>query len=324
MIYQPPQDLLEALRGASSFVIAGHEDPDADCIGSELALAGALRRMGKEVTLCNNGPFKRVEINRYQPLFQSRLDPFIKMKTPLLIVLDCATLERVGAIRSDFEGLKAIVVDHHAVGQPFGDWRWIDAQQASTTWMVHKIICALLGAPNQEEAFFLLLGLCTDTGFFRHCELNSQSVFETTAQLIQCGASPKAVYQQMTGGKFLANQKLMGLILSRTESYWDNQVLFSYENLDDRKTFGAENRESDSIYQSLQSVSGNELIILLRQESPEKVTGGLRSKAFVDVAVLASEFGGGGHIRASGFSCPGKVNEIRDRILEEIKPYFNK
>jgi phosphoesterase RecJ-like protein len=167
-----------------------------------------------------------------------------------------------------------------------------------------------------------MLGLATDTGFFRHLEAGAEETFRTAADLSAAGASAKAVFQQINGGKVLANQKLMGLVLSRTESHFGGQVMYSYEELGDRNAFGAENRESDVLYQTLQGVTGVEVIVLLRQDTAASVTGGLRSKSFVDVAALAQKFGGGGHIRASGFSCPGTVAEVRDRILAELKPLF--
>ncbi len=319
---EPPAHLLDFLRQHRSFILVGHQDPDADCIGSQLALGSALKRMGCEVFLANQGPFKRLEINRYQPLFAETLDPFFKTKNPAVVVLDCSTPDRLGTLQNELGTLPIAVIDHHAVGVPFGEVRWVVPKAPSTTFLVERLIHNLLGAPTEEEAHWLLLGLCTDTGFFRHLEQGSSATFHTAARLSEAGASPKAVFQQLNGGRLLANQKLMGLVLSRVESYWDNRVLVSWEEEGDRGKFGAENRESDMIYQILQSVAGNLVVVLLRQDGPDKVTGGLRSKDVVDVATLAAIFGGGGHIRASGFSCSGHFSEVKQRVLEALKVYF--
>ena len=130
------------------------------------------------------------------------------------------------------------------------------------------------------------------------------------------------MFAQLNGGKVLANQKLMGLMLSRTESHFDGRLLYSWEELADREALGADNRESDTIYQTLQGVSSCELIVLLRQDTPTKVTGGLRSRSFVDVGVLAQQFGGGGHVRASGCSCPGTVADVWARLRDTVAPQF--
>ncbi len=318
-----PKPLLSFLQNHQSFLLLGHQEPDADCIGSQLALGSFLARLGKTVRQYNHGPFKRAEINRYSPLFSPRIDAFDKVSRPGVIILDCSSIDRIGDLQQDLGGLNVAVIDHHATTGSFGDVRWIDSHRSSCTWMVHRLITALGGVPNADEAHWLMLGLATDTGFFRHLESGSQDTFQTAANLSAAGASAKAVFQQINGGKVLANQKLMGLILSRTESYYNGRVVYSWETQTDRVSFGAENRESDTIYQVLQGVTGVECIILLRQENATTVTGGLRSRAMVDVAALAQKFGGGGHIRASGFSCPGLLADVRTRILDELKPLFD-
>jgi phosphoesterase RecJ-like protein len=318
-----PELLVKFLKSHDSFLLIGHQEPDADCLCSQLAMGSYLARQGKSVKQYNHGPFKRAEINRYQPLFGPRIDPFDKVSRPGVIVLDCSTLDRIGDLQQDLSGLEVAVIDHHATGQSFGDVRWIEAQRPSTTWMVHHLITSLGGTPTSEEAHWLLLGLATDTGFFRHVEAGGADTFQAAAELARAGASAKAVFQQINGGKVLANQKLMGLILSRTESLFGGRVMYSWEALADRASIGAENRESDSIYQALQGVTGVELIVLLRQDTSATVTGGLRSRSVVDVGVLAQKFGGGGHVRASGFSCPGTLAEVKSRLLAEVALLFS-
>lgn len=318
-----PQDLLAFLNAHDSFLLIGHQEPDADCLGSQLALGSYLTRVGKSIKQYNHGPFKRAEINRYAPLFSARIDPFDKVSRPGVIIVDCSSLDRIGDLQHDLADLKVAVIDHHATTGHFGDVRWIQSHRASCTWMIHQLITTLGDTPNGDEAHWLLLGLATDTGFFRHLEAGSGDTFQTAAALVNAGASPKAVFQQINGGKVLPNQKLMGLILSRTESHFGGRFLYSWEAQADRAAFGAENRESDVIYQTLQGVTGVEVIALLRQDTATTVTGGLRSKSFIDVAVLAQKFGGGGHVRASGFSCPGTVAEVRARLLAELEPQFS-
>lgn len=315
-----PPELLAFLASHDSFLVIGHQEPDADCLGSQLALGSVLQRRGKSVKLYNHGPFKRAEINRYQPLFSPRVDAFDKVSQPGVIILDCSTLDRIGDLRFDIVGLETAVIDHHATNGDFGTVRWVESHRTSCTWMVHRLILALGDTPTVDEAHWLFLGLATDTGFFRHLEAGAEDTFRTAADLSASGASAKAVFQQINGGKLLANQRLMGLVLSRTESHFGGKMVYSWEVQADRAAYGAENRESDTIYQALQGVTGVELIVLLRQDTPTTVTGGLRSRSFVDVAALAQRFGGGGHVRASGFSCPGTLAEVKARLLEEVAP----
>jgi len=318
-----PEALLAFLRDHDSFLVIGHQEPDADCLGSQMALGSFLTRRNKSVKLFNHGPFKRAEINRYSPLFSLRVDPFDKISRPGVLILDCSSLDRIGDLRLDLAGLEVAVIDHHATSQAFGEVRWIESHRSSCAGMIHHLITALGETPTVEEAYWLMLGLATDTGFFRHLEAGAQETFRTAADLSAAGASAKLVFQQINGGKVLPNLRLMGLILSRTESLFDGRLLYSWEDLADRAALRAENRESDLIYQSLQGVAGVELIVLLRQDTASTVTGGLRSRSSVDVAVLAEKFGGGGHVRASGFSCPGTLAEVKSRLIALVAPQFS-
>lgn len=288
-----------------------------------MALTLFLRRMGKKADPFNKGPFKKPEIKKYEQGFHSDIEPLQKSSSPLAVILDCSTPDRLGeVISSKLSGLKTLVIDHHAAGEVFGDWRYVDPKAVSTTLLVYRIIRALGEKPDRAESEFLLLGLCTDTGFFRHLEGGSGEALRFAADMSDAGCSLKAVHAHLNGGKLLENQKLMGLMLSRAESHWDNKVLVSWEAQDDRIRLGAENRESDSIYQTLQGVQGNEVVILLRAESESKTSVGLRSRSVVDVAALAKEYGGGGHVRASGFMADIPMEELKKQLLKKLESHF--
>jgi phosphoesterase RecJ-like protein len=146
-----PEALRAFLRDHESFLLIGHQEPDADCLGSQLALGSYLARQGKSVKQYNHGPFKRAEINGYQPQFAPRIDPFDKVSRPGIIVLDCSSIDRIGDLQHDLTGLPVAVIDHHASSLGFGDIRWIEPQRPSTTWMVHHLIVEHGHTPTAEE-----------------------------------------------------------------------------------------------------------------------------------------------------------------------------
>ncbi|GHV77750.1 hypothetical protein AGMMS49942_25710 [Spirochaetia bacterium] len=116
----------------------------------------------------------------------------------------------------------------------------------------------------------------------------------------------------------------MGKVLSATRSFYGGKLLLSTESLEDTKRFGLEGRDSDSLYQLLQSVAGVEAIVIIRQESPENCTIGFRSRDAVDVGAIAAGFGGGGHKNAAGLSLAGTIAEIEPKILEAFHIIFHK
>lgn len=327
---QVPESLIRFIQSGKKFIVAGHREPDGDCVGSQLALCSVLKRLGKKAIACSAGPFKRTEINSFASSFVSRI-PEEDKEGACAILVDCSTVERAGDVAPFLKGLPLAVVDHHARAaegrpatgdhSPSGDEAplYLDIKAPSVTFMILRIIQALGMEPNREEAELLLFGLCTDTGFFRHVDDTGAAVFEAAADMIRAGANPKQIFARIHGGKSLNSRILMGIILARSQTCFGGKLVLSWETFEETQKYGLEGRDSDSLYQMLQSVDGAEAICIIRQEKPEECTVGLRSRDGVDVSVVAAEFGGGGHKNASGLSCPGKIEELRPRLLEAFK-----
>jgi phosphoesterase RecJ-like protein len=320
--YQPvevPPALIRFINEGSAFIIAGHKEPDGDCVGSQLAIASVLRRLGKKAVPCTAGPFKRSEIkpfeDRFMPCPQGR-----EREDYRVIVMDCSALDRTGDLPLD--GLPLVSVDHHESGNPAGQTVYLDPLAPSVTFMTLRIIEALGLVPVKDEAELLLFGLCTDTGFFRHVDENGVETFATAARLIAAGASPKRTFLAINGGKSLASRQLAGLILSRTRPFYGGKLILSHEEYGDSRRFGGESRDSDMIYQLLMSVEGVEAAALIRQETPENCTLGLRSRDRIDVASVAAEFGGGGHKNAAGASIDGVIAGIEPVLIQAFARFF--
>ena len=322
-----PLQLLDFIREGSKFLIAGHKEPDGDCIGSQLALASVLRRMGKESILCSAGPFKRTEIKQYEHLFISA--PTEKDKAAArVIIVDSTDVDRTGDLGPFLEGLPRAVIDHHGIGDfatragSAGEPIYVNGKAPSTTFLILKLIEALSLEPVREEVDFLFFGLCTDTGFFRHVDKGRAEAFEAAAALVRSGASPKSTFASIYSGKSLDSRRLIGRILVKAESLFNGKLILSSEDYEETCRFGLENRDSDSLYQLLQSVAEVEAIVLIRQETPEKCSVGFRSGDWVNVGSIAASFGGGGHKNAAGFSFLGTISEIKPKIIEAFDKVF--
>lgn len=320
-----PQELVNFIKSGENFIIAGHKEPDGDCVGSQLALRSLLLRMGKKAVVCSPGPFKRNEIKNYAEQFVD-INEKKEKKNVRVIIVDCSGIERTGHLQEFLEKYPCAVIDHHdAVTHSKSTPQspvYVDSHLPSCALLIEKLITALDQKPTKEEAEFLLLGICTDTGFFRHLTENSSGVFKTAAKMIRCGASPKKTYQNMNGGKSLNSRILMGHILSRIEEYFDGRLLISYETTEEFKTFGHEARDSDAINKMLYAIEGVEATAIIRQENEENCTVSLRSVNKVDVAQIASSLGGGGHKNASGLTMKGDISSVRQIILEAFSKYF--
>jgi len=313
-----PEELVQFIKTGTKFIIAGHIEPDGDCVGSQIALRSALKRLGKEAIVCSPGPFKRSELKKYIDYFVSPSEEY--KNGAKVIITDCSGKDRIGDLQGVLEGLPCAVIDHHAaVKHPPSTQQepvYVDAASPSCTLLIQKLITALGLELTQEEAILLLLGICTDTGFFRHLTENNADVFEAVSKLIQCGVSPKKVYQIMNGGKPLNSRILLGRILARTESHFDGKLLLSYETQEEYTSFGMESRDSDNLNNLLLSVEGVEAVVIIRQELADNCTVGLRSIDKINVSEIAASLGGGGHKNASGLTMQGDIPYVKQKMLE--------
>ena len=169
--------------------------------------------------------------------------------------------------------------------------------------------------PDQNTCEALFFGFATDTGFFRHLEDGTEEVFQAVASLIKGGASPNRTFRQISAGRTLGTRRLMGRIMERSRFYCDNRILISWEDAKDREELGTGERDSDKLYQMLQSIEGCEAVALLRMESENRCIVGLRSNNHIDVGRIASALGGGGHKKAAGGAAEGTLEEVKTRIL---------
>jgi phosphoesterase RecJ-like protein len=317
-----PPELLDFIDRYSTFYVIGHKEPDGDCVGSQLALASFLRRMGKEVTLCSAGPFTRTEVMPFEHRFAAEVPAELASERAAAFILDCSSLGRIGAVAETLPPVPLAFVDHHASGEASGSVVYIDDRAPAVTLMVLAIIEASGQRPTKEEAEMLFFGMATDTGYFRHLDDASQDTFAAASRLVAAGASPKRCFAMMYGGKSLISRKLMGEILMRTEPYYDGRLLVSYVTLEDQQRYGLASRDSDMLYQLLFGVSGCEAAMVIRQESETDCTAGLRARDRVDVGSIAARFGGGGHRLAAGLSIRGRIDEVREKLIAAFDPAF--
>ncbi|MDR2371155.1 MAG: bifunctional oligoribonuclease/PAP phosphatase NrnA [Treponema sp.] len=319
-----PSGLIKFIQTGNKFLIAGHKEPDGDCVGSQLALSSVLRRLGKEAVPCSAGPFKRTEVKPYEKFFIGEPGK-AEREGSRVITVDCSAVSRTGDLAPFLEGLPSAVIDHHGAGDhpEHSAEFYLDPGAPSTTFMIQRLIGALGLEPDREEARLLLFGLCTDTGFFRHVDSTGAETFAAASELIRAGASPKQIFLDINGGKSLDSRRLLAMALLRAESHFGGRLIFSSEEMEETVRFGSEGRDSDSLYQMFQSVAGVEAVVIIRQEEAGKCAVGFRSRDAVDVAAIAASFGGGGHKNAAGAAVPGTIAELRPKILEKFERIFN-
>jgi bifunctional oligoribonuclease and PAP phosphatase NrnA len=316
-----PDEMLGFLSRYHSYAVVGHEEPDGDCLCSQLALASLMTKTGKRTCLLSPGPFSRPEIEHLAPRFLSSLAD-CSGAVEAVVVVDCSTKDRIGKIQHEVGALPVGVIDHHTAGEPFGSVRYIDSTAPSVTFLIHLLWSRLGHDITPEEADWMLFGLCTDTGYFRHLDEGTGRVFDTVRRLVDAGASTKSIYYRMFGNRSFASRRLLGRLLERAEARFGNRVLVTWESLDDLEEFGPGNRDSDTLYRELQAVSGCEAVVLVRAETATTTSVGLRSLDSLDVGEIARKLGGGGHRNASGYLAHGDLESTFSAIMQVFEKLY--
>lgn len=317
-----PKRLLEFIEQHDCFYILGHREPDGDCIGSQLALASALQSAGKRVHVLSSGPFNRIEILPFESRFKSEVPAERDFERTAALVLDCSSMSRIGSIAERMPDIPAAFIDHHATAAGAGPYDWLDESASAVSAMILLLMEAMGHSPSKDEAELLFFGLSTDTGFFRHLDERGSETFRIASRLVDVGVSPKRIFMAINGGRTLASRRMLGELLLRIHPYYEGRLLVSWVTIDDQQKYGMSSRDSDLLYQLMMGIVDCEVCFVVKQETDDMCTVGLRSRDSANVAKIAESFGGGGHRLAAGLSMNGKVDNVVHTLVEAFSSVF--
>ncbi len=317
-----PKALLEFIDRHDCFYILGHREPDGDCIGSQLALSSMLQSEGKRVHVLSSGPFNRIEIVAFENRFKSEVPAERNYERAAAIVVDCSSMSRIGQIGESMPRIPVAFIDHHATTDATGPCDWLDQTAPAVSAMIAVLMKERGHQPTREEAELLFFGLSTDTGFFRHLDDKGSETLRIAADLVDAGASPKRTFMAINGGRTLASRRMLGELLLRIQPYYEGRLLVSWVTIEDQQKYGMSSRDSDLLYQLMMGIVDCEVCFVVKQETDDMCTVGLRSRDSVNVAAIAERFGGGGHRLAAGLSMTGKVDTVVHALVDAFGTVF--
>lgn len=310
-------NILKEIKKAETIVILTHETPDGDAVGSSLAMKLALKQLGKNAD---------VIIPKYSRTFEFlpdaneiKAESEIK-KYDLAISVDCSDLKRLAKGEEYFETAKTkIEIDHHSINTMFGDYNFVNPVAPACCEILIGMFEYFGIEITPELGTCIITGIITDTGGFQYSGVTAET-FEFAAELLQKGVNISNVYQKVLATKTKANFELSRIVSNRMEFLEDGKVTFTYMNLEDEKNVGAEEGDHEGLVELGRNIEGVEVSVFIREKEGQngyKVS--LRSKEYVNVADVALMLGGGGHIRAAGCFVTGTVEEVKQKILSEIR-----
>lgn len=315
-------EIASRIHGAQSFALCGHVSPDGDCLGSQLALASALRAMGKDVVcLLAKEDFVDPSLSFMEGFDQLIPASEFQGDVDLFIALDVPTRERlVDAAAVLDKARSSITIDHHESDTAMTEFTFAAPSSASCSLLVWDLI-ALLGVERTAAiATCAYAGLMTDTGRFQYQNADALC-FSKAAEMVQAGAMPheisRAVYQNRTKASVL----IEGIALDRMLLLQDGKLAMSWLTKADFECCGATKADAEPIIDILRSIRGISVACMLREQDG-MVRGSLRAKDDADVASVAREYGGGGHKAAAGFSLDMSIEEAVDTMKCRLSSFL--
>ena len=306
-------EVLNQIERRGRFVLTSHARPDGDAIGSTLACAAILRRMGKQTEVVLRDGVPRV----YQKLpFASRViqTDRVNGSYDAAILLECDNIQRTRL--EGIEGHFLINIDHHKSGRPFADLNWIDPQAVATAEMVYRLARAAGVKISPEIATCLYTAVLTDTGAFMF-EGTSERTFELARELVLAGADPGRCARHVYFGHSTAKMRLLGAALSALER--DGPLAWIWVTQKQMEAVGAIEEDCEGLVNYALSIGDVEVAVFFRELPDGRYRVSLRIKGKLDVAEIAEEFGGGGHACASGCSVEGPFQAAVERVLGRIR-----
>jgi len=291
------------LTSNQRFLLTGHENPDGDCLGAQVALWHLLAALGKQPVIVNPDPIGKSYnfLQRHTKFGHARGDEPLPA-FDVIVLLDCSQLSRVGTLgqRLRQSGKPIAVIDHH-VDSDKGDGSacYVDVTAAATGALVRRLFREFgvpLGAAAAEGVF---LSLVSDTGWFRYSNADAE-VFAMASELVAAGVDASLVYDSLYRNNHPESAALLAEALQRHRLRLSGRL--AIVTLDKALMERASRAEfdTDAVLEPLRSMQGVEVVALLKERLDGTVKCSLRARRDVDVQAIVASFGGGGHKKAAG------------------------
>lgn len=312
--------LSDILKDVKSVGITGHIRPDGDCTGSVLALYNYI---------VENMPETDVDLYLEQPgsefYYLKNIDKIKNTpedkKYDVFFVLDCSSLDRIEPFISCFNNAsKTVCIDHHVSNTGFTDLSKIEPQASSACEVLYGTMDADKISRNVAECIYT--GIIHDTGVFKY-SCTSKKTMEIAGEMMEKGIDYSDIIDNTFYKKTYVQNQILGRALLESVLFYDGKCIFTTVTIDEMEFYGVTGRELGGIVEQLRLTDGVEVAIFLYQTGEEEYKVSLRSKKEIDVAAIATQFGGGGHVRAAGYTAKGSVYQIINSIGELIEKQYN-
>jgi bifunctional oligoribonuclease and PAP phosphatase NrnA len=314
------EPLREILLSNKRFILSSHVRPDADAIGSELGLAAILQALGKDVRIVNPSAIpqtlKFLDPDGRVLKIGDEIKAEALLENDVHIIVDTSSwnqLQDVGQMLRR-SSARRVLIDHHASSDDLGAIEFKDTQAEATGVLILEMADALDLTIPPAVATPLFCAIATDTGWFRFSSVR-ESTYRVAARLIELGAQPDVIYRQLYEQYSVGRIRLAGCVLTRVTLDSDGKIAYTWVESGDFDRCGARPVDTEDLVNECLKIGGTQCAFIAVEQLNKTIKFSFRSRAGVDVAILAEQFGGGGHKQASGATLTGSLQEAVQRVL---------
>ena len=314
--------IVSLINEHSDFCLFTHNSMDGDTLGSALALAFALEKMGKSQRILISesipGKLSILPISRSVSDI-SEVDADFCAEGRIAVAIDTADPAMFGNRLDFFRKFGfSINIDHHITNKRYCDVNLVESAAAATAEIIYRIIKELGVEMDKSIAECLYAGICTDTGGFRYKNTTSSSHL-ISAELLKYDLDVDHMHFCFFEANTLSKIKIRGYVAHAMNFYYDGKLSIAIIPLEIFQRYGGSDEDSDGLVNIGRSVLGVEISILAREIKKDFFKVNFRSTRDADVSRIAAKFGGGGHRAAAGCSLNAEVNEVERLLVESVE-----
>lgn len=313
--------LSEVLGGAKRVGITGHVRPDGDCVGSVMGLCHYIEENMPDIQVDVFLEQPGEEFGYIQGIDRIYNEPLADVSYDVFFVLDCSSMDRIEPFISCYENAaKTVCIDHHISNGNFADENLVVPDASST--------CEVLYTAMEEDkvgkavAECIYTGIIHDTGVFKY-QCTSAATMCIAGKMMEKGIDYAGIIDNSFYKKTYIQNQILGRALLESILFYDKKCIFSSISTEIMDFYGVTGRELGGIVEQLRLTEGVEVAIFMYQIVEGEYKVSMRSKDTIDVSRIAVKFGGGGHVRAAGFTAKGTVHKIINSIGEAIEQQYN-
>jgi phosphoesterase RecJ-like protein len=309
------QRIVDAIRADKRFVLSSHSRPDGDSIGSQVAMAYALRALGKTARIVNKDRAP-APLLAFPGVPDIEIADRVEGEFDHAIIMECGDLARTEV--AGLDRFSVINIDHHPGNSGYGAFNWFDPAAAACGEMVFDLIVAL-GVPlSKEIATHIYLAILTDTGSFHYSGITPRT-FDICGQTLEAGVDPVLVARQVYDSNNMGRLKLFGAVLSRMQIDPTGQIAIVYLDHEMAREAGGTYEDTDGLINLPLTVKEIQAVIFFKQAEGDQYRVSMRSKGAIDIGAVAKEFGGGGHKNAAGCTATGALDSLQKLFVGKVE-----